>query len=237
MPDTKGSSERAYDGLRYDVVSGFYAPGQAINELEAAERYQVSRTPVREAIRLLAAEGLLTLVPRRGVFVREITARDVTEVFELREALEGWAVEAGVGRIDRKELQRLADQYDEAQDNSLGPEIFHYTADTELHQLIVEAAGNRRIADVLHTQTLQTARLRALLWRRADTRVDAHIADRLQDASREHRELIAALLEEDTDRARSLLVEHLRKGRDDLIHLLATSDLASEPHVPTEART
>jgi DNA-binding GntR family transcriptional regulator len=238
MPNAyRGSSEKAYEGLRDDVVSGFYAPGQAIAELEAAERYQVSRTPVREAIRLLVAEGLLTLVPRRGVFVREITARDVTEVSELREALESWAIEAGAGRIDREELQRLADQYDEAQDSSLGPEVFHYNADTELHQLIIEAAGNRRVVDVLRTQTLQTARLRALLWRRADTQVDAHIAERLQDAAREHRELIAALLDGDTDAARALLVEHLRKGRDDLIHLLATIDFAAEPHVSAETRT
>ena len=222
------SSARAYEGLRDDVVSGFYVPGQAISELEAAERYEVSRTPVREAMRLLAAEGLLTLVPRRGVFVREITARDVHEVFELREALESWAIEAAGHRIDRDALRSLAYQYDRvSEEGGVQPEVFQYSAETELHHLIIEATGNRRLAEVLRTQTLQTARLRALYWRQSDSRIDDHIDERLRAAGREHRELIGRLLEEDYAGARELLVEHLRRGREDLLHLLATVDLAA----------
>jgi len=219
---------RVYTGLRDDIVSGYFLPGEPIHEEAAAARYEVSRTPVREAVKLLASEGMLTIVPRQAVIVREITARDVFEIFELRVALESYAIATAGDLVDQDALLRLAESYDRAvADESAAPEVFQYSVDTELHQLIVNALGNHRITDVLKTQTLQMARLRALFWRRADHRIDSQMNQRLERAAEEHRQLIGLLLDGDLVGAGGLLTDHLYRGRDDLLHLLATTDACS----------
>lgn len=227
----KGKSSavsRVYTGLRDDIVSGYFLPGEPIHEEAAAARYEVSRTPVREAVKLLASEGMLTIVPRQAVIVREITARDVFEIFELRVALESYAIATAGDLVDQDALLRLAESYDRAvAGESAAPEVFQYSVDTELHQLIVNALGNHRITDALKTQTLQMARLRALFWRRADLRIDSQMNERLERAAEEHRQLIGLLLDGDLVRARGLLTDHLVRGRDDLLHLLATTDACS----------
>jgi GntR family transcriptional regulator, rspAB operon transcriptional repressor len=237
MQSSKGLA--VYELLRDDILSGFYKPGQAVREVELAERHGVSRTPVRDAVQRLGAEGLVTLVPRSAILIREISARDVAEIFQIREALEGFAVAVKGASIDRAGLQRLSDGYaamDAAKtigEDVSPPEVFEYSVDTELHRLIVSALGNSRINDVMRIHTQQIARLRALFWRLANQEVDERMALSCEKAASDHRQLVDKLLAGDYEEAHTLLVAHLRRAAVDLIYLVSTVDLTTSPVVTT----
>lgn len=230
------AEDRVYRGVRADVMAGLLIPGEPLSEGGIATQYGVSRTPARQAMRRLVHEGLATTHPSRGTVVREVTARDVAEIFELRQALEGFAVRHAGAHIDREALERLGRAYGDASTSSGGrsPEVFHWGADTELHRLIISAAHNGRMATVLDQQSLQLARLHALFWRMADRFVDASLTASRSRAADEHAELISLLLRADFATAADLLERHLQRGSDDLIGLLARIPV-TRSHEDTDA--
>lgn len=101
------AQKRVLDLLRADIVRGVLRPGEKLNEDALARRYQVSRTPLRAAIRRLAAEGLVETVPHRGARIAPMTAADVRDYFEVRKILDGHAIRMACQHISESELRRL----------------------------------------------------------------------------------------------------------------------------------
>ena len=97
--------------LKDDICEGRFAPGQWLQENELAERLCVSRSPIREALRQLASDGLVVEIPNKGVFVKEFTARDIEEIFDLRVLLEDYAISKLQHHLTTADMQQLIDRW------------------------------------------------------------------------------------------------------------------------------
>jgi len=210
--------EKAYHYLRNRILSGDLAPGSALSEASIAREMGNSRGPLREAVRRLTAEGFLRQTPRGGSVVVEFTRRDVAELYELREALEGYAVGKAAEHILRRteieNFQKLVDEVLLLRDELVksGEPCLHEEGmrrfirlDFQFHTLIVRAAANSRILKVF-----------------ADTRVllnifgirrQGHDADQLVEIHRYHNQILAAIVSRDPKAARALLIEHIQVSK------------------------
>lgn len=136
-------AEQVYEALRAAILDDEFLPGAELQEPGLAERYQVSRGPVREALRLLAADGLVAIIPRRGARVRPLTRQDFLGVYQVREVLESLAVKLAVPRLTRAHLDELRGYLDEIERASAATDISAVLrANREFHQLFVRESGN-----------------------------------------------------------------------------------------------
>lgn len=182
---------------------------------------------MRSALGRLVGDRLVETRPHMGSIVREATTRDVRQIYEVRQALEGFAAEAVVDVIDRARLEQLLALYDatpgggSAAPNEPAPDM----GVIPLHFLIAKALGNGRLTDLLLAESLPLRRLHALYWRMANPRVDAAATERRRAAVEEHRDIAQALLAGSGEQARSLVVGHLQNAAEHLISLMASVDL------------
>ena len=201
--------------LRALIVEGGIAPGQKLNERELAERLQVSRTPLREALKLLTAEGLVEHLPNRGAIAVRLSADDVTHAFEVMAALEGLSGELACARISDVEVAELqALNYEMRAHHARRDLSAYYRVNARIHQAINRAARNPVLSEVYDRLN---ARLQALRFRsNFDT-------EKWDAAVREHDAMIDALSARDGARLRRILAEHLRHKRDVVLAHLADS--------------
>jgi len=104
---TRLMSEEIADILRENIISGNINPGEKVNEYQVAKLLNISRPPIREAFRLLAAEGLITLVPRKGAFISKMSSQEVKEIYEMKSMMESFAVRLAISILEEKELSEL----------------------------------------------------------------------------------------------------------------------------------
>ncbi len=150
-----------FNTLRQAILTGELKPGERLMEIHLANRLGVSRTPIREAIRKLELEGLVTMIPRRGAEVAQITEKSLQDVLEVRRALDALSVELACDRISEEELSRLSeacDAFEEATKTRDTQKIAW--ADVDLHDIIVEATNNDRLAQLVNNLSEQMYRYR-----------------------------------------------------------------------------
>jgi DNA-binding GntR family transcriptional regulator len=209
-----------YRGLKAAVVNGDLAPGEALNEAELARQWEVSRTPVREAIRQLEQEHLVRWSPRRGATVASITVAGVRDLYEVREALEGLtaqlaATHASSDELD--ELERLAAAIREAHDSGDLAEAIRL--DDQLHRCLVRSTGNRVLESHLG------GILDRVLMGRMTVRRDP---GRIDEIVREHDSIISALRGRDAASAEAEAADHIRQARLRLMEMLQRSSVDEE---------
>lgn len=202
MASTAGLTGQAYQRVREALVGGNFAPGQALFESHLAVKLGMSRTPVREALRLLAREGYIETNPARGYLVPRLTLDDIREIFEIRESLESLASRSAAARATDAEIAELAelcDAYQAAQDLEQWAEL-----GTRFHNTILAASRNRRLA-----ATLDALKDQILVARRSSL----HGAEqRHHDALLEHRAMLDAIRARDLDRAEHSARVHVRRS-------------------------
>lgn len=216
--------DQAATRLRHMLVEGAIAPGAKLNERELCEVLQVSRTPLREALKRLAAEGLVDLLPNRGAVAVALTVDDVRHSFEVMAALEAQSGELACQRITTAELAEVQALHFEmlaAFTRRDLPAYYHLNA--RIHQAINDAARNPVLGD---TYRRINARLQALRFR---TNQDE---DKWRAAVAEHEQMIAALAARDADTMRRVLTDHLNHKRD-----VVLAQLAATPAAPGAAST
>ena len=148
-----------FNTLRQAILTGELKPGERLMEIHLAERLGVSRTPIREAIRKLELEGLVTMIPRRGAEVAQITEKSMSDVLEVRRALDALCVELACDRITEEELARLEQACSDfeaavkTRDNKVIAQ-----ADVKLHDIIVQATGNSRLIQLVNNLSEQMYR-------------------------------------------------------------------------------
>ncbi len=194
--------EAAAERLRTLIIEGRLAPGARLNERELSEQLGVSRTPLREAFRMLAADGLLVQLPNRGAQVVALSREDVGHAFEVMASLEGLAGELAATRVtdaDLAELEALPADMEQAHARRDLPA--YYRTNRAIHERINAIAGNPILT---HTFRTLNARLHALRFRSNLVRA------KWDQAVAEHRLMIDALAARDGERLRVLLVQHLR---------------------------
>jgi DNA-binding GntR family transcriptional regulator len=140
------SSERVYQGLRHKILYGTLGPGSRLTEVQVAKDFNVSRTPVREAVRRLTAEGLLTVDPVRGMIVSQLDADELDEILVIRESLEGLATRLATERVAVVDIAKLDLMIDLMRESARTGQWDALSAsNTKFHDLIHTTAGNTRL--------------------------------------------------------------------------------------------
>ena len=193
--------------LRDFIVEGHLAPGIRVPERELCESFNVSRTPLREALKVLAAEGLIELLPNRGARVRQFSEGDVRNLFEVISGLDFVAGRLACARITDQAIAAIETLHLEMYAHYLRHELADYfRLNQKIHQAIVDAAGNPVLS-------ANYANLNAVLRR---LRYSANLVrrDRLGDAMREHEQIVDALRRRAADELGMLMFEHMHRKCD-----------------------
>ncbi|MDP3084046.1 MAG: GntR family transcriptional regulator [Rubrivivax sp.] len=188
--------------LRQQIFARELEPGSWIDELKLCGEYGISRTPMREALKVLAVEGLVTMKVRRGAYVTEMSRDDVAQVYHLLALLESDAaatVAREAGAEQRAELQRVHDQLEEL----VGQRDAFFAANEHFHMILLQIAGNRWA-----TQTAIDLRKVMKLNRHHSLFKQGRLAESLA----EHRAVLAAILAGDAEAARRLMKAHFDRG-------------------------
>jgi len=194
-------AERAYLELRDRIVTLRLAPGSALREDELMTQMGIGRTPLREAVKRLALENLLSVQPRRGTFVSDVHASDIVNITEVRAELEGYAAELaaermeGVSRIAAESLLREVDELSRPDDQD-----WLMRFDERIHRFTWEASGNPYLTETLERYFTHSLRIWYLVLDRLPG---------LGHAVHDQGHLLEALLAQDGARARSIMREHV----------------------------
>jgi DNA-binding GntR family transcriptional regulator len=216
MARPPSGGEAVVDGLtetlQEAILSGALATGTWLRQERLAAEYGVSRTPVREALRTLQAQGMVEVVPNRGALVCGPTVRDIRESYAVRAELEGYAAELAAEWVrddqlarlrNAEELFRKAVAMDGASDTGERPKWAE--ANDLFHEVIIEAAGNARLADTI--RNLHRSFPRNVTWSALSG--NSHL---LQENVGQHREILRALAAHDPARARTAMTSHVRRS-------------------------
>ncbi|SFL21913.1 GntR family transcriptional regulator [Halanaerobium salsuginis] len=195
--------KQVYKVLREAILTGELMIGEKITEMEIAEELSVSRTPVREAFRMLEQEELINIIPQQGVFIAGIeTSKEIDDIFQVRAELEGLAAYLAARNIDEKQKELLQEYVIELEDC-----IEHndhrgcIRVDVAFHRIIKEASDNKWLEKFLDTLFEQATRFRRSSFSRAG---------RMQEFLAEHQELGEAIISGDPDRARRCAEDHIK---------------------------
>jgi DNA-binding GntR family transcriptional regulator len=200
------ASMRIADVLRTAILDGSYRPGERIRQEDVAARSGASRIPVREALRMLDAEGLVTLVANSGAWVTKLTMAECAELYQIRERLEPLLLRASMPGLEPHALGRLADLADAMEGAGTDVDAF-LRADREFHLATYAAARPGETREIIGRMWNATQH-----YRREFTRLAAHQAA-LGATHLEHRLLLDCLRREDADDAERVLVMHIRRTR------------------------
>ncbi len=201
--------------LRELLVEGHIAPGAKLNERALAERLSVSRTPLREAIKMLAAEGLVELLPNRGAVAVSLSEQDVLDTFEVMAGLEGMSGELAAQRITEAELAEIKALHYEMLAAHTRRDLSQYYRLNSLIHKAINAAAKNRVLQTTYTQV--NARLQALRFRSNQDEA------KWKSAVKEHEQMIDALTQRDGNALRKVLVQHLQHKRDVVVDQLRTA--------------
>jgi DNA-binding GntR family transcriptional regulator len=193
--------EQVLAHLREEILSSRLEPGADLNEVALATSLGVSRGPIREALGRLAAEGLVTVTPRRGTIVTKLTKQEFIDAYQVREALESLAMRVAVPRLtdeERAELHELSDEMRRLAE--AGDVNSFFEVNRHFHEKLVAASGNRRL-QAMHEQLL--GQMGRLLRKSADLRGG------LGESAAAHEAILEAVDAGDADRAARLMAEHI----------------------------
>lgn len=197
--------------LRQRIFAHELTPGTWIDEQKLAEQYGISRTPLREALKVLASEGLVDLKPRRGCYVTEISRQDLDDIFPLMALLEGRCAADAANRAKPIEIRELKKIHESLENTAREGRIdAFFEANQAFHKRIQELANNRWLLSVIQDlrKVLKLSRLHSL-----------SLEGRLQQSLDEHRAIMAAFEAGDAVKAEQLMHDHLLSGREALVKM------------------
>lgn len=190
-----------FNTLRQAILTGELKPGERLMEIHLADKLGVSRTPIREAIRKLELEGLVTMIPRRGAEVAQITEKNMNDVLEIRRTLDALCAELACDRITEGGLRSLKESCDLFEQSVAGKDAKKIAqADVALHDIILQATGNQRLIQMVNNLAEQMYRYRFEYIK------DSSQHQRLVE---EHRIIYKSILEKDKDTAASAARTHI----------------------------
>lgn len=205
--------EIVFESIREAILNGVFKPGERLMEIQLAEELGVSRTPVREAIRILELENFVIMVPRKGAYVAGVSLKDVAEVFEIRSALEGLAASLAAERITDSELEQMEQALlyrAQEEETELEQSV---KSDTDFHALVYRASRNERLIQILANLREQIQRFRT---------TSLAVPGRMKAAIEEHWAILEALKNHDSEAAQSLTIAHIETAENVMFGTLNT---------------
>ncbi len=202
--------------LRLLIDSGGLAPGTRLNENELCQNMGVSRTPLREAIRSLATEGLVELQPNRGAIVSVVSQEDVTEILPIMASLEGLGGRLAAVHMRTDQIKQIRQIHNQMVTHYQNNEVTEYFETNRLiHELITEGSGNQTLVDTINSLSakVRRARFSAQMTRESWAKVVS-----------EHEEMVTALEARDPDRLEAILIQHVETKRTTILCSLQRSE-------------
>ena len=187
--------------IREDILKGRYKENDELREVTLGNELGVSRTPVREALRQLELEGLVTIIPNKGAYVRGISEKDVRDIYLIRSTIEGLCIRMASGHMTKEIFEELEETIMRAEFHLAKGNLDNFTElDGKFHEILYQASGSRMLEHVLSDFHKYTQ-----LSRGHSVKEEA----RAQKTLEEHKEIIAALKENDVAKAESLANKHV----------------------------
>lgn len=199
---TRSMSDAVYEQIKSDMLVGRYKPGERILENELSEQLEVSRTPIRNALVRLQGDGLVIIHPHRGVFVRELTVKDIEDHYQVRGVLEGLGAKLAAENLTKKnedELKEMLNQMKKIHENGENEEEIIHMNDA-FHDYIFELAGNNVLDNMRQTLATSIALVRATSWKNTSRKFET---------LKEHETIINEILKRNPIQAQKAAEEHV----------------------------
>lgn len=201
---------KVYQDIRDDILCGHYEQGEELAEIAIGERLGVSRTPVREALRQLALEGLVELIPNKGAYAKGISAEDVEDIYLIRSKLEGLCARMAAEKHTEDELGEMEEAICLSEFHA-GREEYQrvYEQDSHFHELMYEASHSRMLSNLLSQYHQYVQKVRKLS-------IQNHTRSTMSSA--EHKKILDAIRAHDGDAAEKLATQHVINTMNNLAH-------------------
>jgi DNA-binding GntR family transcriptional regulator len=214
--------QQAYLELKKRLINCEYKPGTWINETALVKEMGFSRTPIREALALIEQEGFIHIIPKKGIFVTQISLNDVKQIFQTRKMIEPIALQLASSRLPREKLLEFKNLFS-GEDTDIR---VAFRLDTAMHLFIIEHCGNRYIIEMLYKVFEENTRI---IISSKQNEVAIH------DARAEHTEILDLLLAEEFDRAAAVMLDHIRHCERAAMEFFYNSSSVEEPWSMSQA--
>ena len=212
--------EKILENIRDAIISGSLKAGSRVSEPELAERYGISRTPIREAFRQLESEGYLTVIPRRGAVVSEFNQKDVEDFYAIKSILEGYAARRACEKLTDKDLDKLQNINNRLSELARHNDIKNFfKVHNDFHDLFIRAACNEKLRDLISNVLTRFQRLRM---------TSLSLPGRMMISVNEHEKIIEAFRKRDAEAAEGLVRKNAEYGGRVLMDNRGTSNQANE---------
>lgn len=207
--------ERILETIRDAILKGNLKPGEKVAEPELAERFGISRTPIREAFRQLESEGYLTVIPRKGAVVAALSERDVQEFYAIKSILEGYAAALAATNLTDKEIERLESVNERLRNLAAERDVkSFYRVHNEFHEIFLKAADNQKLHELINQLGMKFNRLRM---------ASLSLEGRMEISVEEHDRLLEAFRQQDGEAAERLVKKTASIGSKVLLDSMGTS--------------
>lgn len=204
--------EKIVETVRSAIVNGQIPAGTRVAEPELADRFGISRTPIREAFRQLESEGFITVIPRKGAVVASLSAKDISDFYDLKTVLEGYAARCAARTLTEKDIAKMESvnrQMETAATKNDLRRVLHLH--NEFHDIFLKSCGNEKLHAIVQNLVRQFQRFRLILT----------IRGRMDGSIKQHWEIIEAFQKRDARLAESLVMKNAQYGKKVLLRELA----------------
>lgn len=202
-----------FNTLRDAILTGKLVPGERLMENQLAEKLGVSRTPVREALRMLELENLVELVPRKGAQVLDMSEKDIVNILEVRSALEGLATSVACKKMTKEDLQQLKNMEVDFEKAVADNDVEHFVdIDEDFHDLIFAATENDKLINIFRNLRIQLYRYRMAQAKNNETSMSTIVAH--------HRSIIRAIENHDAEEGASIAQGHIKYQTESILRFV-----------------
>ena len=202
-----------FNTLRDAILTGKLVPGERLMENQLAEKLGVSRTPVREALRMLELENLVELVPRKGAQVPDMSEKDIVDILEVRSALEGLATSVACKKMSKEDLQQLKNMEVDFEKAVAENDVEHFVdIDEDFHDLIFAATENDKLINIFRNLRIQLYRYRMAQAKNNETSMSTIVAH--------HRSIIRAIENHDAEEGASIAQGHIKYQTESILRFV-----------------
>ena len=212
--------DRVYQNIKFQIIRGTLKPGTRLPEEELSKAMNISRAPIREAFNKLEKEGFVTIIPRKGTAVSNITAQIIEDIFEIRKTLEPLAVKKSIGKISIEKLEKVGESFKYFINKPSNVEncIQYLALDKKFHDLLSQNCGNKKLIELLANLQEQIHWLRNISLKRIT----------FAGSVKEHLATIEALKKNDEELIIKVLLQHLERAKESSLAEINSWNIISE---------